>query len=137
MAVPLGDCLLVASTAASPTAASPITASPTAASPATPATPPAQASTTEAREDEGAGDADEPGDEEEAEEGEAEDDEASARLAQLSALRAATRLQLSHERLARRAAQEKLNEQVRTHLRSESHDFTPMRTTKPDAPEWP
>ena len=50
------------------------------------------------------------------EEDEAEHDETSARRAQLRALRAATRLQLSHERLARRAAQEKLNEQVRTRL---------------------
>ena len=70
--------------------------------------------TIESFEDQGSGEADEPGGEEEAKEGEAEDEESSARRAQLGALRAATRLQLSHERLARRAAQEKRNEQVRT-----------------------
>ena len=85
-----------------------------------------RASMAEARDDEGVGHADESGDEEEAEEGEAEDEvtraqlrlsamraatrlqleaedeELSARRAQLSALRAATRLQLSHEPLTRR-----------------------------------
>ena len=94
--------------APAPAASPPSAASPTAAS--TP--PPADASTLEAREDEGAGGADAPGGgEETAEEGEEEDEEMNR--VQLSALSEPTRLQLSRERVAHRAAQEKLIEEVK------------------------